>query len=708
VRSWKSSSAPCVSAMADSLVEAKSPFLKHGATQPVRWLPWGDAAFERARHEDKPILLDIGAVWCHWCHVMDRESYEDPATAAVINELFVPVKVDRDERPDVDARYQRAVQSLSGQGGWPLTAFLTPDGDTYYGGTYFPPTDKFGRPSFQRVLREVSRIWRDERAKALEAAKGIQDRLSSFAQAEVQRGDLDPALVEATVEDFAQNYDFRYGGFGRAPKFPNAGGLGLLLDHDLDTGVGWSGRMVNETLEAMARGGIYDQLGGGFHRYSVDARWLIPHFEKMSQDNGPLLEVYARAAASYDNDVFRRAALGIVVNYDDQAPQLLQNGGFPASQDADFSPDDDGDYWTWTFEEIAAALQDEEATRLARLHYGLDDPGSSMHIDPSRHVLFRALEEDALAARASSTPKEIDARLEHIRKRLKITRDGRPRPFVDETVYTGWNGLVASGFIAAARHLKAPMAAATALRALDRIWREAYSEESGLAHRLGDREAGEYLEDHAHFAQALVDAFEYTQEAVWLTRARSLVGMAERRFFDARTGAYRDRPADATAAVRALQQANFTVADAPVPAGNSVMALTLLRLAALLHDESYRVTALRVLRAFAGSAPRLGTSAATYVRALGWATMPVTTVVTVEDGSANQQLRAAALAAYRPRTVVRCFAANAIDESTVPPEIAAMLTGEAPRAYICVGNACLAPIATADELTRVLRTTSNR
>src|SRR5687767_12997086 len=214
--------------MSDSLVNARSPFLQHGALQPVRWLPWGDAALERARREDKPILLDIGAVWCHWCHVMDRESYEDDETAALINELFIPIKVDRDERPDVDARYQRAVQTLTGQGGWPLTAFLTPDGDTFFGGTYFPPTDAYGRPSFKRVLSEVARIWRHERPRAAEAVSGIRERLKQYADAETQSGTINAQLVLDTVEGLAESFDFRQGGFGRAPKFPNSGALALL------------------------------------------------------------------------------------------------------------------------------------------------------------------------------------------------------------------------------------------------------------------------------------------------------------------------------------------------------------------------------------------------------------------------------------------------------------------------------------------------
>ncbi|MGH7444425.1 MAG: thioredoxin domain-containing protein, partial [Longimicrobiales bacterium] len=256
----------------NALAGETSPFLQHGATQPVDWQPWGAAAFERARREDRPILLDIGAVWCHWCHVMDAESYDDAETATLINDHFVAIKVDRDERPDVDARYQRAVQLMTGQGGWPLTAFLTPDGDVFYGGTYFPPRDAHGRPSMRRVLTELARLWREERARALESVEAVRDNLARVAAAETAPGELDPALLEHTIEELAESFDFRFGGFGRAPKFPNAGALDLLLDRALDENVEWARRIVVETTHAMARGGIYDQLGGGFHRYATDAR----------------------------------------------------------------------------------------------------------------------------------------------------------------------------------------------------------------------------------------------------------------------------------------------------------------------------------------------------------------------------------------------------------------------------------------------------
>lgn len=693
-----------MTADAVTLDGSRSPFLRHGAMQPVRWMPWGDRAFERARREGLPILLDIGAVWCHWCHVMDRESYEDPETAALINELFVPVKVDRDERPDVDARYQRAVQVLTGQGGWPLTAFLTPDGEVYYGGTYFPPDDRHGRPSFRRVLMEVSRVWLQERERALEAARGITERLDQHGRAEAQSGDLSPGLISETLEELANSFDFRYGGFGRAPKFPNAGGIDLLLDDAIENGTEWARRIVVETLEAMGRGGIYDQLGGGFHRYSTDARWIIPHFEKMAYDNGVLLQTYARAARALDAPSFAGVARGIARYYRAVAPVLVDEGGFPASQDADHSPDDDGDYWTWTLHEIEAALGDAGDVEAARLFFGLDDPAGAMHIDPARHVLFRALDEATLARRLGADAPATASRIERIRTALLAARERRPRPFVDETLYTGWVALVASGHIAAARHLADAPAGAAALAALDRIMRDAFRPDRGLLHRVGDPDSGELLEDHAHVAAALVDAFELTQQPERLTQAGEVMALLLGRFRDPSSGAFLDRPRDADAAVPALAQRHLPIADAPAPAGNAVAALTLLRLGALTHEERYHTIGEQVLRAFAGSAPRLVSAAATWVKALAWATRPVTTVVVVDAGPARDSaLFRAAIEEYRPRTVVRYFSPGAVEPATLPRELRAMIGADAPHAYLCAGTVCAAPVADADALRRLVR-----
>ncbi|HET7039749.1 MAG TPA: DUF255 domain-containing protein, partial [Gemmatimonadales bacterium] len=355
------------------LADASSAYLRSAAHQPVDWHPWGDEAFDRARAEDKPILLDIGAVWCHWCHVMDRESYEDPAIAEALNRDWVCVKVDRDERPDVDARYQRAVQAVTGQGGWPLTGFLTPAGEVFYGGTYFPPDGKYGRPGFAAVLAELSRAYRQERDKVGQQAEMIRRHLEEHAH-EARPGAPARDVVARAVDAMARVFDFQYGGFGAAPKFPHPAALELLLVRWADAGLTWPREMVDRTLVAMARGGVYDQLGGGFHRYAVDQRWIVPHFEKMSYDNSELLRIYAHAAASLKVQAGEReggsageASAGPPARRSafDEPPMLYRRttegivawvmtvlsdpaGGYFASQDADVGLDDDGDYFTWT------------------------------------------------------------------------------------------------------------------------------------------------------------------------------------------------------------------------------------------------------------------------------------------------------------------------------------------------------------------------
>jgi hypothetical protein len=669
----------------------------------VEWRAWGAAAFAEAAAADRPVLLDIGAVWCHWCHVMDAESYENDETAALINRHFVPMKVDRDERPDVDARYQRAVQMMTGQGGWPLTAFLTPEGEVFYGGTYFPPESGQGRPSFRRVLQEIARIWADERARVLESTRSIQARLDEYAHVEAEAGVPRAALIADAIEDLARAFDPRHGGFGQAPKFPNPGALDLLLDHSLDHGESRARRIVAETLSAMGRGGIFDQLGGGFHRYSVDARWIIPHFEKMAGDNGPLLATCAKAYGVLGDPALAETAGGIIDHYADIAPDIVAAGGFPASQDADYGFDNDGDYWTWTDAELRAILGESVEYRVARLHFGLDDSAGAMHLDPARHVLFRAVETAEVARRLGIAHVEAQHAIAGARARLKAARDRRPAPLVDTTLFAGWVALVASGHIDAARYLGRDDARARALGALDRVWREGWTGDRGLLHRLDDPASVLLLEDHALAALAFIDAFELTQEAGWLDRARALADCLATGFLDAGSGAFRDRAGEPDAPIASLERVLTPITDAPTPSGNGSAALALLRLATLTGDERYGTLADGVLRAFAGSAARLSGSAATWLKALAWRTLPVTTVVVVEDPRGGGLLLAAALATYRPRTAVLRLRPGDPAPRRTPPELAAMMSGEAPRAYVCSGRACAAPVEEPADLRRVLR-----
>ena len=684
------------------LAASSSPFLRHGATQPVDWWPWGAPAFAAALAADRPVLLDIGAVWCHWCHVMDAESYGDAETAALINERFIPIKVDRDERPDVDARYQRAVQVLAGQGGWPLTAFLTPHGDVFYGGTYFPPRDAHGRPSFRRVLLEISRIWSEDRTRVTESTAAVRSTVERYADIEVEAGTPRAGLLSDALDSLEKSFDGQHGGFSQAPKFPNPGALDLLLDDWLDAGADRSLRMFVDTITAMGRGGLFDQIGGGFHRYSTDARWIIPHFEKMAGDNGPLLATYARAASALGDTFFAEIAGRVIEHYADIAPDLVTQGGFPASQDADHGFDNDGDYWTWTDAELRAALGDGPAYSAVVRRFGLEDDGGAMHLDPSRHVLFAAAEIDEVAAALGLDVDETKRIFDDAVVRMKAVRDARPAPFIDRSLFAGTVSLVAAGHLAGARFLGRTDARERALRALDRLWREGWQEGHGLLHRIGDPGSVQLLEDQALAAVAFLDAFELTQDEEWLDRARALAAIMERRFLDPESGAFRDRSGGADAPVPVLDRPYMPIADAPTPSGNGSAACAFVRLAAITGEEPYRRLADGVLRAFAGSAARLSASAATWLSALSWATRPVTTVLVVEKNGESLLLDAA-LSTYRPRMVVRALEPGSEPGPGTPPELVAMLSGDAPRAYVCSGRTCAAPVSDADDLRRLLR-----
>ncbi|MFZ0856593.1 MAG: DUF255 domain-containing protein, partial [Candidatus Acidiferrales bacterium] len=400
------------------LKNSASPYLRSASHQPVDWHEWGEAAFARARAESKPILLDIGAVWCHWCHVIDRESYENPEIAALINEFYVAVKVDRDERPDVDSRYQAAVSAISGQGGWPLTAFLTPDGKPFFGGTYFPPEDAMGRPGFKRILVAAAEAFRSKRAEIDGSAAALEDAVRQSENFPNARAPFDDGIVQAMAESIVDKFDARNGGFGHAPKFPHPAAIDLLLE------LGQSARdakmlgVATQTLTKMARGGVYDQLGGGFHRYSVDERWCVPHFEKMSYDNSELLRNYlhafqvANTSAMRGMDdtgaaqLFREIAEGIIA-WGFEVLSDRQRGGFYASLDADISLDDDGDYFTWTQHELRAALTPDEA-RVMEEYYDVE-PVGEMHHNPAKNVLWVASSAAEIARSTGST--ESDVRL---------------------------------------------------------------------------------------------------------------------------------------------------------------------------------------------------------------------------------------------------------------------------------------------------------
>ena len=687
------------------LKDSASPYLRSAAHQPIDWYEWNENAFVRAKNEDKPILLDIGAVWCHWCHVIDRESYENPEIAKIINELFVPVKVDRDERPDVDSRYQAAISAISGQGGWPLTGFLMPDGRPFYGGTYFPPEDQQGRPSFRRVLLAVADAYKSKRDDLLKTADALSDAVAKAEAFSGARAKFDSAVVDAQISSMTQQFDIRHGGFGRAPKFPHASAVDLLLARYRQTGEKHILAMAETTLEKMAKGGVYDQLAGGFHRYSVDERWLVPHFEKMSYDNSELLKNYLHGWQVTQNPFLRETAEGIIgwVN------EVLSNqaaGGFYASQDADYSLDDDGDYFTWTLGELRAALA-PDAARIMELHYDVE-PQGEMHHNPEKNVLWIARSAGEIAKALELDEAAVRLIIASAKGNMLAARKPRPTPFVDQSMYVAWNAMFVSAYLDAARVL----AGATgthcktfALKTLDRMLREAWSETEGFTHRIGGPALRGSLDDQVFAVLALLDAYEATLDAHYFCAAQRTMDLTIDRYGDSDAGGFFDRASDAPP-MGGLDVRRKPFQDSPTPSANSIAAMALTRLDAYTADQKYYEWAKKSLEAFAGVAPQYGLFAATYgLAATLFDAHPTQVVVTGPPGDRSaQRLEEAANSVFRfGKAVLRATPASSLENLPLAlRETLPHLPKDQASALVCAGNTCLPPVHTPEDLTRIL------
>ena len=593
------------------LAKSASPYLRSAVHQQVDWYEWGTDAFERAKAEDKPILLDIGAVWCHWCHVIDRESYENPQLAAIINQFFIPVKVDRDERPDVDARYQAAISAISGQGGWPLTGFLLPDGRPFFGGTYFPPEDAMGRPGFRRILEAVAVGFRDRRAEVEEAATRLAEAVSKAETFTGARGKFDSRVADDQIESIATMFDARNGGFGRSPKFPHPAALDLLLERHQSGGGARLLEIAATTLVKMGAGGMYDQVAGGFHRYSVDERWCVPHFEKMSYDNSELLKNFLHGYQVTSNPFLREVAEGII----DWTNAVLSDqvrGGFYASQDADQTLDDDGDYFTWTLEEVRAALEPEES-RVIELTYDVEAHGE-MHHNPAKNVLWIAKLPGEIAAALGMDESSARLILARAKGKLLAARAARPTPFVDMTHYVSWNAMFVSAYLDAAAVLAGEKGTACrdfALKTLDRMLAEAWSDSRGFAHRIGGPRLDGSLDDQIFAALSLLDAYEATLDRKYFDAARRATDFAIAEYFDAEGGGFFDRASGAPP-MGGLEVRRKPLQDSPTPGANSSAAILLDRIYGYTNIARYREHAEATLEAFAGIAPQFGIHAASY------------------------------------------------------------------------------------------------
>jgi uncharacterized protein YyaL (SSP411 family) len=725
----------------NSLARSSSAYLRSAMHQPIRWHEWGEEAFAAAQRENKPMLLDIGAVWCHWCHVMDRESYDDAEVAAIVNEHFIAVKVDRDERPDIDSRYQAAVSAVSGQGGWPLTAFLTPDGKPFYGGTYFPPTDGYGRPSFKRVLTSIANAYQEKHADVVEQAKMVE---SAIAQAESfagRGGRVSASIIAAIQKSAFSMFDSVHGGFGQAPKFPHPSALDLLIERFARTkpesesppfrkerekdGAPDLSHLITTTLEHMANGGVYDQLAGGFHRYSVDEKWVVPHFEKMCYDNSELLKNYVHAYQATGLEFFASVARDII-RWMDEWLSDRERGGFYASQDADISMDDDGDYFTWTLDEARAVLTEEEA-QVAALHYDINEIGE-MHHNPAKNVLYVRAPIEEIARRMSLSAERVCSLLNSAKMKMYAARLLRPTPYVDKTVYVGWSSMCVSAYLEAAKVLGLEDARRFALRSLDRVLAEAWkphAAEAGEGARstllhvvaysdpeASHREVSGLLDDYAATTLACLDAYEATADLSYFKFARAIGDAMIARFFDAVSGGFFDaEPAADGKSLGVLATRRKPVQDSPTPAGNPMAAIALVRLHHYTGDDGYRDKAEQTLETFAGVAEQFGIFAATYgIAVLHLLENPVQVVVIADDKRQETatSLASAAVAGFAFNKSVLRLTTNQAVAGNLPPALAATIpnlpqlrAGEA-FAVLCSGFACQPPITDPVELRREL------
>ena len=694
---------------ANRLKNSTSPYLRSAAHQPIDWYEWGDAAFSRAKADDKPILLDIGAVWCHWCHVIDRESYENAEISKIINEHFIPVKVDRDERPDVDSRYQSAISAISGQGGWPLTGFLLPDGKPFFGGTYFPPEDQMGRPGFRRVLQAVADSYRNKRGELERAANSLAE---AVAQAEIftgARADFDSGVVDAQIKSIVQLFDIKNGGFGRSPKFPHSSAINLVLERYQQTKEKHLLAIVETTLEKMARGGVYDQLAGGFHRYSVDERWLVPHFEKMSYDNSELLKNYLHAWAVTENPQFCVTAEGIISWVNEELCDR-ENGGFHASQDADYSLDDDGDYFTWTLEEVRSVLSGQESKFIEQV-YDVE-PHGEMHHNPAKNVLWISRDSLEVGKNLGLSTDETVGLSQSAKAKLFAARLQRPTPYVDKTVYVAWNAMFVSAYLEAGfifgGHFDSQLAKdcrSFALKTLDRMLREAWSETRGFGHRIGGPALEGSLDDQVFGVLALLDAYETTLDPRYFTAAQKTMDLTITRYGDADGGGFFDRPSDA-APMGGLDVRRKPFQDSPTPGANSVAAIALVRLHTFTGDERYHAFARKTLETFAGIAPQYGLFAATYgLAATLFANHPLQVVITgPASDSVAQALEKAAHSVYRfGKSVLRVTPGTSLTHlAGALKETLSHLPADKPLAVVCSGQTCLPPTSDPAQLTALL------
>ncbi|MEO8908825.1 MAG: thioredoxin domain-containing protein [Gemmatimonadaceae bacterium] len=672
--------------MPNRLKNETSPYLLQHAENPVDWYPWGTEALDRAKREDKPVLLSIGYAACHWCHVMAHESFEDEDTARLMNEKFVNIKVDREERPDIDGIYMQAVQSMTGHGGWPMTMFLLPDGRPFYGGTYFPPDDRHGLPSFRRILGSVSEAYEKRRAGVVETADEFKKIYDSNRLGTQSSGPLSPAMLETAYRSLAQRYDDCNGGFGGAPKFPATMTLDFLLRFWKRTGTPDALEMVSNSFRRMARGGIYDQIGGGFARYAVDAVWLVPHFEKMLYDNALLIRLGSHLFQATKDAEVERVTIETIewVAREMTSP----DGGFYSSFDAD-SEGHEGKFYVWTESELDSLLGAD--SRAFKSYYGVT-PGGNFE---GKNILFVGSDRDGAAARAREDEEMLDAVLARGKRVLYDARARRVWPGRDEKILAAWNGLMLRGIATAARVFRRQDFRELAVRNATFLQREMVRDGRVMrSHKEGVTRISGFLEDHAALALGFLAVYELSFDEHWMIRAREIANAMIKWFRDDSVGAFFDTASDAEELITRPRD----VTDNATPSGTSLATELLLYLAELEHDAEYRRRAVFTLEALAEPMARYPTA---FGHLLGCADMEINGAVEVAlAGDTNdaqfKALERAVAGQYVPSLVL---AGGPPKKDPVVKLLSdrPLIDGE-PSAYVCRGYTCDKPVTSPEEL----------
>ena len=673
------------------LIHETSPYLRQHAHNPVDWYPWGEEALARARQENKPILLSVGYSACHWCHVMEHESFEDEATAQLMNEHFVSIKVDREERPDVDHIYINAVQILTGRGGWPMTVFLTPDGKPFYGGTYFPPEDRHGLPSFRRVLLAIAQAYREKPEDVQKTVGQLMAGLQRMEALQPSGQPLDASLVVEAASKLAGAYDEDHGGIGQAPKFPNEALFELFLRAYRGTGQQKYLDMLLHTLRRMAHGGIYDQLGGGFHRYSVDERWLVPHFEKMLYDNAQLVPLYL-SAYQLTGDRFFGDVARDVLEYVTREMRSAA-GGFYSTQDAD-SEGEEGKFFLWDVAEVRRVLGDDAAEIVCR-YWDVSEAGNFER----RNILHVTLEVEQLAKMFRRDVEETRRLLADARAKLFAVREQRIKPGLDDKMLTAWNALMISAYAKAAEVLGEPHYQQIAVDAVNFIEATLQRGDRLLStYKDGVAKLNGYLDDYAFFVAALLDVFELVQDRRYLDRAAALMDATIAHFWDPQAGAFFFTSDDHEALIVRSKPAF----DGSIPSGNSVAARNLLRLYHYTEKATYLDRAETLLRLYAGPMREQPFGFANMLCAVDfYAQKPREIVVVTSSAGDGAELLQRVRRTYLPNRTL-----TVVDPSRGEP-LPSLLQGKGqingkPTVYVCRNMTCSAPVTQWVELEQLL------